>query len=698
MLQPGDILASRYRIVSELGKGGMAEVYKVWDSEMNTHLALKLLRDDLAEDKIFLRRFKREAKNLSELQHPNIVRFYGFKIEDGNAFMLLDFIDGITLRKMIYELDGPMPMEEIVKLLRPICSALQFAHNKGLVHNDVKPANIMIHQNGSVLLTDFGIARMIEGTTMTLAGAGTPAYMAPEQCRGMDATPQTDIYALGIILFELITGGERPFTGERAKTTGTVGEKVRWEQVNSRPLSVRKYNKSVSPAIEKIIKKCLAKEPGDRYQSTIDLLTDLTTKSFPPIIDDEKIPRLESSSQNSLTKKLNHIQDAVSEEIEQIAEHAVSAINNDNATQSPPNLPEQKTEQEIVKNILNSNWLCKNCKGENSPNSYICSKCGSERFENSFNEIWNCTKCGIDNLISNQFCANCGFEKMNYDNSDRRWIYICLIAFIIVIGFILFSNSFSTQIGNNQNTQYVATQENTVPSKPIMTNTISPSTKATSAAMTQIAVENMNMENNIQNCDVVGKLPIKTDWPVKYCNMFNNNLDWVTGNLDDEWSTQKSIIQGSNLVFDLNSKRDFIFHSEIYSYPNSQFILSMNAYNEGIGDVSSGIVLYTSDSSYTLFSIIQEYQQFSIFSYDAISNKWFPYIDFVRSSAIKPTGYNRLTIAQINGKIDFYINNRQVHRWNNSPFTSATFGFGVGMYKPGTQVNFNIDDIIVLTP
>ena len=271
----GKLLSERYLVDSFLGRGGMAEVYKVWDQYRSAYLALKLLNSDLSEDIVFLRRFKREGKTLAALQHPNIVRFYGLEETDDRVFLLMDFVDGITLRKEIKK-NGIFSARQVFNVMKPVCSALNYAHHEGQVHCDIKPANIMINQHGQVFITDFGISRQMESaTTTTMVGAGTPAYMAPEQIAGAVPTAQTDVYALGIVLFEMLTGGERPFIGEQATITGSTSEKVLWEQRNLRPPSVCEFNSGLSNQINDVVMKCLEKKPENRYSTTMDLLTDL---------------------------------------------------------------------------------------------------------------------------------------------------------------------------------------------------------------------------------------------------------------------------------------------------------------------------------------------------------------------------------------------------------------------------------------
>lgn len=268
----GKTIQNRYFVQEFIGRGGMAEVYKVWDKQRMTLLAMKVLLEDLALDRVFVRRFKREANTLERLQHPNIVRFFGFEKENHLAFLLMDYIEGQSLKRFIHDANGKaMPYSQIRKVTRSVCGALNYAHSQGLVHCDIKPANIMIDTQGNVRLADFGIARMSDAATATMVGAGTPAYMAPEQVRGEDPVPQTDVYALGVVLYEMFTGGERPFTGDQAQTTGGTSERVRWEQLHLPPPSPKDWNSSISDEIESVILKCLDKNPANRYQTALEL-------------------------------------------------------------------------------------------------------------------------------------------------------------------------------------------------------------------------------------------------------------------------------------------------------------------------------------------------------------------------------------------------------------------------------------------
>lgn len=269
-------LANCYRVDAFLGSGGMGTVYRVWDKNRAAYLALKVLRGDLRKNPDLFKRLQDEAEALSMLQHPHIVRSYGLEQDDSLAFILMDYIQGISLEKLIKEKEQAFALPEVIELFKPICTALHYAHSQGIVHCDVKPANILIDQNKCVLLTDFGLARFADERRMqeTRYG-GTPAYMSPEQVLRKEILPQSDIYALGVILFEMFTGGKRPFRGEQASFSGNTPEKVRWEHVYGVVPSLQEFEPSILPGLDDLVQRCLDKSPENRYASTLDVLNAL---------------------------------------------------------------------------------------------------------------------------------------------------------------------------------------------------------------------------------------------------------------------------------------------------------------------------------------------------------------------------------------------------------------------------------------
>jgi eukaryotic-like serine/threonine-protein kinase len=268
----GQTLLNQFRVDAFIASGGMGAVYRVWDLKRNVPLAMKVLHSELAEDPAMFQRFQREANALKKLAHPNIVPFYGLYQTGEFDFLLEHFIDGPTLQSILKKRKEPLPVDEALVYLKSLCAALGYAHANGVVHCDVKPGNVMVDYGGRVYLTDFGIVRHSESTTTTMGTAGTPAYMAPEQIRGESVSPATDIYALGIMLYEMLAG-QRPFRGTEAGTEkggATANERIRYGHLNLQPPDPRTFNPNLPMGLANAILKALAKRPQDRFASTLD--------------------------------------------------------------------------------------------------------------------------------------------------------------------------------------------------------------------------------------------------------------------------------------------------------------------------------------------------------------------------------------------------------------------------------------------
>jgi len=273
----GQTLLNQFRVESFIASGGMGAVYRVTDLKRNVPLAMKVLHADLSEDPTAFKSFQREARALQRLAHPNIVPFYGSYQTSEFVFLLELYVDGLNLMDIMRRQKGPLPLEDALVFLNAVCSALGYAHANGVVHCDVKPGNVMIDRGGQIYLTDFGIARHAESATTTLGGAGTPAYMAPEQIRGEPVVPATDIYALGVLAFEMLTG-RRPFRGESASASdagATVAERIRFEQLRLPPPNPREINPAIPEAVAGVILKALQKSPEKRFATTHDFFSAL---------------------------------------------------------------------------------------------------------------------------------------------------------------------------------------------------------------------------------------------------------------------------------------------------------------------------------------------------------------------------------------------------------------------------------------
>jgi beta-lactam-binding protein with PASTA domain/predicted Ser/Thr protein kinase len=257
----------RYRVQRKLGAGGMADVYLAEDQELGRRVAIKILNGRHANDDQFIERFRREAKNAAALNHPNIVSIYDRGEAEDTYYIAMEFLDGRTLKELIIG-RGAAPINVAIEYARQILSALRFAHRHGIVHRDIKPHNVLVDGEGRVKVTDFGIARA--GTSqMTEAGSivGTAQYLSPEQARGAEVDPRSDLYSLGVVLYELLTG-KTPFDGETPV-------EIAMKHLSNAPKPPSKLRPEVPPELDMVVLRALAKNPDDRYQSADEMEADL---------------------------------------------------------------------------------------------------------------------------------------------------------------------------------------------------------------------------------------------------------------------------------------------------------------------------------------------------------------------------------------------------------------------------------------
>ncbi|MGN0453214.1 MAG: Stk1 family PASTA domain-containing Ser/Thr kinase [Ruminococcus sp.] len=263
----GKKLDGRYEIRELIGIGGMANVYRCYDMVDCREVAIKILKDEYLNNEEFIRRFKNESKAIAVLSHPNIVKVYDVSFGDMIQYIVMEYIDGITLKEYINQ-QGSLTWKETVHLITQILKALSHAHSKGVVHRDIKPQNMMLLSDGTIKVTDFGIARFSNSTrTMTEQAIGSVHYIAPEQAKGDITDGKTDIYSLGVMMYEMLTG-KLPFDGDNAVSVALMHLQVV-------PENPRAINPSIPEGIEEITLKAMQKQPCDRYQSAQDMLADI---------------------------------------------------------------------------------------------------------------------------------------------------------------------------------------------------------------------------------------------------------------------------------------------------------------------------------------------------------------------------------------------------------------------------------------
>jgi serine/threonine-protein kinase len=293
-LTTGSVFGNRYQIIEELGKGGMGRVYKALDTKINEKIALKLIKPEIASDKKTIERFSNELKFARKIRHKNVCQMYDLGEHQGTHFITMEYVVGGDLKRLIRKM-GRLSAGQAVSIAKQVCDGLGEAHKHGVVHRDLKPHNIMVDDEGSARIMDFGIARSIEGKSITGAGVmiGTPDYMSPEQVESKETDQRSDIYSLGVILYEMVTG-QVPFEGD---TPFSIGVKHKSEA----PKPPKELNEQIPDDLNRVILRCLEKDKNDRYQSTGELCSELVNieKGIPTT--DRIVPKVRPTTSREVT-------------------------------------------------------------------------------------------------------------------------------------------------------------------------------------------------------------------------------------------------------------------------------------------------------------------------------------------------------------------------------------------------------------
>ena len=277
MIEKGQKINDRYEVIKSIGEGGMANVYLAYDTILDRRVAVKVLRGDLSNDEKFVRRFQREALSASSLSHPNIVEMYDVGEDNGLYYIVMEYIEGKTLKQLIKK-RGSLTLSEAIDIMLQLTDGISHAHDSYIIHRDLKPQNIMIREDGSIKITDFGIAMALNSTQLTQTNSvmGSVHYLPPEQASGKGSTIRSDIYSMGILFYELLTGN-LPFKGDNAV-------EIALKQLRDEIPSIRKKNSAIPQSVENVVLKATAKNPKNRYTDAKEMHADLLT-----VLNDERI-------------------------------------------------------------------------------------------------------------------------------------------------------------------------------------------------------------------------------------------------------------------------------------------------------------------------------------------------------------------------------------------------------------------------
>ena len=371
-MQRDDLLGTllgNYRILAPLGQGGMARVYRAYQENLDREVAIKVLPPWYAADRSFVERFNLEAKLVARLSHPNIVTVHDASEQNGHLYIVMQLVDGGTLKHRMDALHVQgyvMEAGEAVPIFVQLASALNYAHEQGVVHRDIKPVNVLMDRSGRPILSDFGIAKVLASTKNSLtrpgAGVGTPEYMSPEQCLGEQVDGRADIYALGAMLFEALTG-QTPFLGDNYPV-------LAHSHIYATPPHPSQLNPKISPMLEHIILTALMKNPAQRYQYANDMADALELTQ----------PRLSTGHYAAVRPQMPFTPPTIRDM--SLSDYATTP----QSGHTLPNPPEMYT--------------CGNCHQFNKPKMRFCTKCGFP--------LNQCATCGGQNPANNRFCTRCG--------------------------------------------------------------------------------------------------------------------------------------------------------------------------------------------------------------------------------------------------------------------------------------------------
>ena len=383
-------------ITNLLGQGGMARVYRAHQNHLDRDVAIKVLPPFYASDHNFVDRFELEARSLARLMHPNIVVIHDAGDEQGLLYIVMEYVAGGNLRDYMTQ---SMSLREVTRIIKEVASALTYAHERGIIHRDVKPVNVLMDESKRAVLSDFGIAKVLATSaalTRSGAGVGTPEYMSPEQCKGIQVDARADIYALGVMLYEMLTG-HTPFEADNYTA-------LAHSHIYETPPPPSTYNPRISPAVQAVTLKALAKDPSERFQQAMDMAITLEQAAaaqapLPPATEYRPAPateELERAAQKIVCPRCQSENHAS----QRFCSSCGLAFDQPRSAQASAHLI-------AVAHAAPAGYVtCPTCQTPNDSLNRFCTRCGTNMLRGVPGR--KCFKCGMQNTPGTRFCTTCG--------------------------------------------------------------------------------------------------------------------------------------------------------------------------------------------------------------------------------------------------------------------------------------------------
>ena len=751
----------RYQIIEQLGEGGMATVYRAYDTRLDCSVAFKVVRPEIEQSESFLKRFKREAQALAQLRHPNIVHIIDFGEHEGLPYLVMDYLAGGTLAD---KMGQPMLVEKAARLLAPVARALEYAHKKGVVHRDVKPSNILLTESEQPMLADFGIAKMVESQhtmtelTSTGVGIGTPDYMAPEQWMGKAET-RTDIYALGIVFYELVTG-RLPYTAETPAA-------VFIKHVNDPLPNPGVYVQGLPGDVEGIIIKALEKKPEDRFPH-MGAFADALERIIQGLHVDVGVGQpslrrlpvwlvvlvggiavllvtfvvLGSIAGGRLVQSLRASGNS-SRDATKTAPDRESAHTSERPSTTSSPFPTPTISLVAMGEVLfhddfsrqDSGWetgFYDNGSADYNGGVYevVSSYQGATMWGAAFKDFTDvvidvdATTTAGPASDNNDYGVVCRLQE----NGDGYYLLISSDGYYAIYrgegdGFVPlvdWSHSSVVRQGNNTNHIQVVCDESNLTL--IVNGDVMAETKDTTftsgdigltattyeSASTKVHFDNLVVTEIVKSVQTIEEcldeidIPIEPNWPVVVCDTFKSSRNWWTGSYDDDSASGSLSVSKEKFTWVITSKQRNFTHrwavvEETQAFSDVLVSVEGKAL-ENSENTSYGIVFNSNNtgSKQCLFRIEEYNQYYLVECYEY--GGWTSLVDWTQSDAILPGEYNRLTLKTEGSDLSLYINEEFIDKIDRVSYSDGLVGLAAGNYEPGETVSVEFDNFVLLAP